>query len=654
MSGIFGLFNQNGAPVAGGELDSMSSLLERRGPDQTAHWHEDSVGLGLTLLTTTPELAFEYQPVRHPATGCVIVADVRLDNREELLAALDLRDQADTLGDAGLILRAYLAWGEGCLDHFFGDFAFMLWDPRQRRLFGARDHFGMRPFYYHHTPGRFFAFASEPKAILVLPQIPYRINEGRIADFLVPLLEGIDKTSTFFEEVYRLPPAHCVSVTPVRMHIRRYWTLEPGEELRLPSDEAYAAAFLEVFTEAVRCRLRSHGPVGSMLSGGMDSGAVVAVAKDILAGQGRGPLPTFSAVGPDSENCIETRTIHAALTMDGLDPTLIRHDRLEELMPELWEATWNLDEPFEYYFTLARAVYLSAHRRGLRVLLDGVGGDNVLGEGSYIARLIRRGRWVRAYRETLSYERFWGKEYPAWREFCRGVRSALATTPIRRLHRQLIGSYNLRRTVLRDIRNSRIHPQFAARAGLEARLRTYYANSPIGRAASYVEERAQSLDQPYLIVARERYDRAASAVAVEPRDPFLDRRVVAFCLSLPGEQTFRDGWPKIILRRAMAGRLPDAVRWRNGKEHLGFAFTKAFVEKTEETILFEPPVYLEAFCYRTPVTHGDLSEEAKADTDSVEEKILWYKGKHLNAWLHRNRLRPLGIQRHYRKPEAAL
>ena len=95
---------------------------------------------------------------------------------------------------------------------------------------------GMRQLIYHHSPGRFFAFATEPRAILVLPQVPYRINEARIADYLVEELEGIDKTSTFFEEVYRLPPAHTLTVTPEGMRQRRYWALEAGPELRLASD----------------------------------------------------------------------------------------------------------------------------------------------------------------------------------------------------------------------------------------------------------------------------------------------------------------------------------------------------------------------------------------------------------------------------------
>ena len=190
-----------------------------------------------------------------------------------------------------------------------------------------------------------------------------------------PQLEGIDKTSTFFEEVYRLPPAHALTVTPEGVRLRRYWTLEPGPELRLPSDEAYAEAFLEVFTEAVRCRLRGAGPVGSMLSGGMDSGSVVAVARGLLAEAGQGPLPTFSAVGPDPRTCIETRAIQAALTMDGLDPCTVSHARAGGAAAGPGGADLELDEPFDYHMTLVRVLYLAAHRQGVKALLDGIDGD---------------------------------------------------------------------------------------------------------------------------------------------------------------------------------------------------------------------------------------------------------------------------------------
>jgi asparagine synthase (glutamine-hydrolysing) len=633
MSGIFGLFNTNSEPIAEGDLARMAAPLERRGPEGTGIWYDALAGLGHTLLATTPEAVHERLPLRDHASGCVITADVRLDNRPELLSALGIRDRTADIGDAEIVLRAYLAWGESCLQRLLGDFAFAIWDPRRRALFCARDHFGLRPFYYHHTLRRFFAFASEPRAILTLPQTPYRINEGRIADFLVNELEGIDKTSTFFEEVYRLPPAHSLTVTPNGLTKRRYWTLEPGPELRLPSDEAYAEAFLEVFTGAVRCRLRSAGPVGSMLSGGMDSGSVVAVARGLLAEQGRGPLLTFSAVGPDPETCVETRAIHAAMTMDGIAPHAISFTELDALMPELEELTWNLEEPFDNHMTLPRAVYLMARRAGVKVVLDGVGGDIVLAEGTYLARLLRRGRWWKAWREAVLQNRFWGGNYPAWQGLYHSARTAFVPNSVRRL----AAKYRARRRVEQRVRESLIHPGFAESVQLSERLATLDSQGSPGFLCDYARERAEGVLHPYQTVGRERYDRVASALALEPRDPFRDRRVVDLCLRLPGAQKLDGGWPKAVLRRATTHRLPDAVRWRQGKEHLGWRFTVALMgggaERLCATLVGSLDIlkgYVDLGALRKDCD-GYLQGNTEADAEQM------YTAASLSHWLSRHR-----------------
>ncbi|MEE9588072.1 MAG: asparagine synthase-related protein, partial [Hyphomicrobiaceae bacterium] len=444
--------------------------------------------------------------------------------------------------------------------------------------------------------------------------------------------------STFFSDVYRLPPAHTLTVTSQGVRVQRYWSLDPGPELRLSSDEAYAEAFLEVFTEAVRCRLRSAGPVGSMLSGGMDSGSVVAVARTLLAEAGQGPLPTFSGVGSDPRACIETRSIQASLTMEGLAPTTVCLDKVDQLTPELDDLTWELDEPFDNDMTLPRAVYLAARRKGVKVLFDGAGGDCVFAEGSYLARLLRSGRWLTAYREAVGQERFWDDAVPAWKEVYRSARTAFVPNWARRLRRNLNYWPDLEPALGCSI----INRDFARRVFLAERLKTLDEHR-WGRALpSYGAERAKSIDHPFLAVGRERYDRVAASVAVEPRDPFLDRRVVAFCLSLPGEQLLRGGWPKIILRRAMADRLPDAVRWRRGKEDLGWPFTAALIEKTRGRLsanldanaqLLKPYIDLDALRHvRQMATNGSDGGEENKQTE--------YDVAHLAVWLSRHKERP--------------
>lgn len=562
----------------------MARQLERRGPDRTAVWSHGAAGLGHTLLATTPELAFERQPFEHALSGCVITADVRLDNRDELLAALQLTDRAASIGDGELILEVYLAWGEEGVARLLGDFAFAIWDPRRRAMFCARDQFAVRPFYYHHAPGRLLAFASQPRAILAVPRVPYQISEGRVADFLTGELEWIDYTSTFFEGVFRLPPAHSVTVTPEGMTVRRYWTLEPGPELRLPSNEAYAEALRAVFTDAVRSRLRATGSVGSMLSGGLDSSSVVAVARELVSNSGCPGLPTFSGAGPDQNDCAETRAIQAALTMEGLDPHVVDYTDLRSMMPALEEASWDLEEPFDFTMVLPRAMYMSAHQNSVRVLLDGIAGDTVLSDGSYTIRLMQQGHWIKALREVYALHANFGN-HPIWAHTLRRVRIALTPQVARQIHHYFMEP---RRAASR-VRRSLMTADLARRVSLDERLRTLdrTTRGRVGWVPDYHRERASTI-HPHLTAGRERYDRVASAWAVEPRDPYSDRRVVEFCLTLPGSQRLEGGWTKVIMRRAMAGRLPDAVRWRRGRSHLGVSFTRAVLEPRLNALRTQP------------------------------------------------------------------
>jgi asparagine synthase (glutamine-hydrolysing) len=567
MSGICGIVT---LAEPGRQIGRMTDILSRRGPEGTSHWHGADLSLGHTLLATTPQALIELLPLHDPQSGCAITADVRLDNREELLGVLGIAEDPETVGDGRLILEAYLKWGDACLDHLLGDFAFALWDGRRRRLFCARDHFGMRPFNWFCEDGC-FAFASEPDAILALEGMGFRLNDERIADYLADW-EVADRTATFFEGISRLPPAHKLVWENGRASVLRYFVLAPQKELRLPSDEAYAEAFREVFTEAVRCRLRSAGPVGAMLSGGLDSSSVVAVASALLAKAREGPLQTFSAVGPDPEDCIETRSVHAMLRLPGLDPTLVSHGRLGPSIAELTALTREQAEPFDGSMALPRAVYLATAKARIKVVLDGVASDVVLSGGNHLARLLRSGRFRQAIREAGGQTRFWGPSYPPWRTLYEAARTAFMPGFLRSA-RAWIRS----RSPVALPKSAICNTEFAAQTRLFQRLRDSSKSAALR--CSFAKERVQTVTGIHLTVGRERYDRVASALGIEPRDPFLDLRLVKFCLSLPGDQLERDGWPKFILRKAMAGRLPDEICWRLGKDSLGWDFVMALARQ---------------------------------------------------------------------------
>jgi asparagine synthase (glutamine-hydrolysing) len=564
MSGICGQFNLDQAPVVETDLRAMTAMLERRGPQGTGRWRDGPVGFGHTLLATTPELLYERQPFTHADTGCVITADVRLDNRDQLLTALDLSQQRDTTGDAELILVSYLQWGESCLDRLLGDFAFVIWDPRHRVLFCARDHFGMRPLYYHHMIGRHFVFASNARAILVLPQVPYRINNGRVADFLVPELEWIDYNSTFFEGVYRLPPGHQMTVTPTSHDVVEYWKPEPGPKLGFTSDHEYRQGFLEVFTKAVDARLRTpSGSAGSMLSGGMDSGSVVAIGKEILDARGDRQLKTFSAVQRQDVSCAESRAIYAAASMSSISPTLIYPDELDNDFEKLVSG---IEEPYDGEFMILKAIFLAAQQQGESVVLDGGAGDVVLSEGTYIARLIRQRQFKQAMAEISGQPRFWGQGSIASGLIRHARKAIVPESLLKRLRGPMY-----RHRVKGYLEASLVSPDFAALVNIQERFERMRRIFDTGWQPDYATECSNTI-RPNVTAGRERYARIAASIGVEACDPYLDKRLVDYCSRLPGRFRLRDGWPKMILREIMADKLPEEVLWCRGKPHLGWVF----------------------------------------------------------------------------------
>jgi capsular exopolysaccharide synthesis family protein len=277
MSGIVGMVNPGVMPVDEQLLRLMTGSLAHRGPDKQQTWLGGPVGFGHTLLSTTTESEDEEQPAS--LDGQVwITADARVDGRAELV------DQLASLGrhglreasDAELILHAYHAWAENCVEHLLGDFAFGIWDGPARLLFCARDHFGVKPFYYAQGRGA-IVFSNSLDCVRLHPEVGDSLNELAIGDFL---LFGFnqDPTTTTFGDVHRLPPAHSLTAREGALRFRQYWTLPTNDRIRYRRSHVYVDRFQEILSSAVDDRLRT-SPVGVWMSGGLDSTAVAATAR---------------------------------------------------------------------------------------------------------------------------------------------------------------------------------------------------------------------------------------------------------------------------------------------------------------------------------------------------------------------------------------
>jgi asparagine synthase (glutamine-hydrolysing) len=605
MSAIVGVYSLDSRPARRSDLERMTATLAHRGPDGEGIWTEGPVGLGHRMLWTTPESLREQLPVGNGAGGLVLTADARIDNREELNDRLGLHPRAPgPITDSELILAAYERWGVHCPAALLGDFAFAIWDSRNQALFCARDHFGVKPFFYYAS-GRTFAFASEIKAIFCLPEVPRRLNEVRVADYLVSLFA--DKAITFYENILRLPPGCRMTVTRDGTRLASYWELDPSREVRLRSDGEYAEAFREQFAAAVRCRLRSAFPVGSLLSGGLDSSSVTCMARRLIAGSNGPCLPTFSAVFDAVPECDERPFIGAVLAQGGYEPAVVPGDQ-HGPFGDLEQILWFEDEAiYGPGLFLSWVLHAAARDRGVRVLLDGHDGDATVSHGyGYLDDLARSGRWLALAIEAKGVARLYRE--PAgklWWHYARqyGIASQVAESralrSIQRVQRAV--SYRLRRGRQRPpgtlSLGATVHPDFRRRIGLAERYRAARLAGgggalsaaqrpasgagddrrpgprgrpdPAGGALTARTEHYQTLADGAQTFGLELLDRAACAFSLEVRYPFWDKRLIEFCLALPPEQKLSRGWSRVVMRRAMAGILPEKVRWRSDKTDFG-------------------------------------------------------------------------------------
>jgi asparagine synthase (glutamine-hydrolysing) len=313
-----------------------------------------------------------------------------------------------------------------------------------------------------------------------------------------------------------------------------------------------------------------------MLSGGLDSGSVSAIGASVLEEAGSGPLFTFSAMAPESRECPESRAIRASQRIPGIDAHSIHYGQLQELAAEINTFCSELDEPFDNHMILQWAVYVLARRRAIRAVLDGGCGDVVFSEGTHLGRLLRAGRLGDAVRAAHGFGRFHGGGHRVWIEVAR----LLAGPLVPLWARAVCDPVRRRGRIRRSLVNSLISSDFAEQVAMPSRLEMLDSWGLRGVQHTHAEERARAISHPYVTVGRERYDRVAAMAGIEPRDPFLDLRVVQFCLDLPAEYKLgARGWPKYLLRRALTGILPDEVAWRRGQPHLGWAFVLAGLER---------------------------------------------------------------------------
>jgi asparagine synthase (glutamine-hydrolysing) len=557
MTAIAGLWFFDGRSDTADCCARMLMAQKLYGPDDGAQWSDGHVALGLRLLRVLPEDAFDRQPLLGGGGRFALVADIRLDNRDELIEALGISaSQARGLCDAAILLAAFERWDEACLERIVGDYAFAVWDSARQRIILARDPLGFRSLHYHRG-NKFFAFASMPKGLHALREIPYVPDEERIAEFLILLPETGPKS--FFVGIERVEPGHLVSVTASGVTTRRHW--KPSESsIKLSRPEDYAEALRHLLDQAVRCRLRGNGDLVANLSGGLDSGAVVATAARLLAPTGR-KLIAFTAApregydGPAPRDCISDEAAHAAATAalyPNVEHILVRNTGRSPL-DDLDRTFFLCDRPVFNLCTTGLSYDMGdvARRRNLRVLLGaGFGNYGLSLSGiQLLPELLVSGRWVHLLKEAralvasrrLRWRGVFANTFGPW------CPSMLWTWLNKIAHGYAleIGSYTS---------YTAINPRRFADLDLQGRARA------LGLDLAYRPSKNGSrLQGLYSLDPGNFCKGTMGGWQLDFRDPTADVRLLEFCLAVPNEQLLRNGVPRALARQALADRLPKEV-----------------------------------------------------------------------------------------------
>ncbi len=557
MSAIFGILRFDGQDADPRALDAMSSALRYRAQDGTSSWRDGPTALGHGLTRSVVRDAVGAQPLHDAEAGITVVADLRLDNAADLARALGIAPAAlRGIGDAELLLRAYKAWGEDCARRLLGDFAFAIWNARTRKLLLGRDHLGQRHCFFHRG-NRFFVFATDIKGLWAHPGVPRTLSDDGIGRVLMHDMSA-QHGQTAFQGIEAVCGATLVGVDMTgALRKSAYW--EPaGDPSHLGRSEAYYVdAYRHVLSEAVACRLRDTiAPAGLLLSGGFDSASIAALAAPVVTAQGRKLVAVNSSMPQDYRGPIRHSRYWAELCRRDMAYLDLRYTTREGLdfLAALPASFARTERPSEFNAVMEGELYRMLAGAGVRVVLDGYGGDQTLnprGE-SVLAMLLAKGRLADFVYEFYWHRRQTGestarvlKQYvlspllpahiiAAWRWAVRGFVPAWRSQPV---NREFARAF----LAARDARGLQLRASARSRTDIAASMR-------------------------YAIARRMTMGRSGALPAthgVELTQPFYDKRVVELALAIPPSLQVKKGRNRYLARRAMADLLPVEFQTRS-------------------------------------------------------------------------------------------
>ena len=559
MAGICAVSGVNAENIA----RKMCQCLKHRGPDyEGVHALGEKFAIGHSG-SFKEDYERVYQPLFSEDKTVWITFDGIIYNFEQMKQKLEANHAFRSKSSAELVIHAYEEEGPECVRALNGDFAFCLWDSGKELLFSARDKIGIKPLY-HCNRGNSggFLFSSEMKAFFVDSSVPKKPNKRILSEYL---LHGprVHSGESFFEGINELLPAHYVLVDQNGFRVKKYWS--PLQSSRT-YDVAYAeradfsCRFLELFQDSVRMRLPQSSRFGTFLSGGLDSASVACIVNHVLrsgsSGDSQLSQELFSAVYPNTEADEKAYALEVANALGSEIDYLYPH--VAENLGDLQKFVYSMDEPvpvlsYYAYWCLSK----TAAGRGVPVTFSGQGPDETL--GGHVE-------------ERIAYFReLWSRK------------------KIGQLFLEIIGSlvqYRLGKVLKSDVMGlfgkSRTGKSTIAACFGPDIEETFGSTERPPQSESLNDFLLREVTQTLMLDHLQFGDRSASAFSITTRYPLLDHRLVEFVFALPSNQKFRNGWTKIILRNAMKGIIPEAIRWRRLKLGTPVPLEKWLIELNQE------------------------------------------------------------------------
>jgi len=559
LSAICGLFTKSNRS----NLICAEAVYKELGKhrfDDSNFWQSNNIFLGCYLLRSVPESLSEYLPYYDEDSSLIITADAIIDNREELFTKLYMSPVQKDVPDSLLILAAYRKWGIECPNQLIGDFSFAIWDIQKQQLFCARDHVGKRSLYYSNNHD-FFTFSTLIDPLFQIKELNKEPNEDFIAEFLaIPTIAAsLDCSMTAYANIFQLPPASALLVDANEIKIWEYWQIKQDQPVVLKTDAEYEGAFLKIFAESVKCRLRRTKNVGIMLSGGLDSTAVASLAANELKTEGSllygyTQVPTAEYQNKLEKNRLANESPYVEELCNvyrNIKPSYLDSNG-KNAYNEIDYLINVLEQPYKifhnnYWLT---EICREAANCNVGVLLDGQIGNVTVSEGDFIANLfdlVKQMDFKTCISEIIDYSKLHK------RSFLRTFVSCVYQISPFSLKKMI---YKLRGGIDLYDKLSLINPDFEKKIKPKTRISDPFFISAKGS----FDERLKILnprDLTYLGAVETKFSIEFGLVK---RDPTRDKRVIEFCVNTPNNLWVRNGQERRLIRVAMKGILPDKIR----------------------------------------------------------------------------------------------